>query len=236
MSDATPAPAPLIPDDPAAVIFDLDGTVVDTVAIRVEAWQRTFAELGIPTDRAHLATLMGSDGRRLAKEVASIAGRQVDDLRAEAVDRRSGQLFAELNTDPRPLPGVVELFTALATSPLPYSIATSSRAEQVDASVDALGLAQRPPVTDGSSVKHAKPAPDLLLLAAERLGVAARRCWYVGDATWDMLAARAAGMVAIGITTGAADEATLIRAGAHVVHPTLRELHADLVARRLLAG
>jgi pyrophosphatase PpaX len=167
-------------------------------------------------------------------EVAGLAGRQLDELRAEAIDRRSGELFAELNTTPRPLPGVVALLTALEASGLPWSIATSSRPEQVQASIDALGLPQRPPVTDGSSVKHAKPAPDLLLLAAEQLGQSARRCWYVGDATWDMLAARAAGMVAIGITTGAVDEPTLRRAGATTVHPTVEGLHADLRKRGLL--
>lgn len=234
MTDDTPQTLPEIPDDPAALLFDLDGTIVDTVATRVEAWLQTFRELGIAADRGHVAGLIGSDGRRLAKEVASLAGRQLDELRQEAIDQRAGKLFAELNTAPRPLPGIVSLIQALQAAAVPWSIATSSRAEQVHASIAALGLAEPPPVTDGSAVKHAKPAPDLLLLAAEQVGVAARRCWYVGDATWDMLAARAAGMVGIGITTGAVDETALRRAGATIVHPTVEGLHADLRARGLL--
>jgi len=234
--DATPRPQPDVPDDPAAILFDLDGTIVDTVETRVEAWMRTFSEVSIPADRGHVAGLIGSDGRRLATEVAALTGRQLDESRAEAIDRRSGQLFAELNTDPRPLPGIVELIAALRATGLPWSIATSSRAEQVHASVAALALAEAPPVTDGTAVRHAKPAPDLLLLAADQLGVTARTCWYVGDATWDMLAARAAGMVGIGITTGAADEVTLRRAGAANVWPTVEGLHAELRGRGLLPG
>lgn len=234
--DATPRPVSAIPDDPAAILFDLDGTIVDTVGTRVEAWVRTFAEVGIPAERPHLAGLIGCDGKRLAREVAALAGRQLDELRAEAIDRRSGQLFAELNTDPQPLPGIVELIAALRASGIPWSIATSSRMDQVHASLASLRLAEVPSVTDGTSVKHAKPAPDLLLLAAEQLGIPARTCWYVGDATWDMLAARAAGMVGIGITTGAVDEATLRRAGAAVVWPTVAGLHLELRERRLLPG
>jgi HAD superfamily hydrolase (TIGR01509 family) len=232
--DATPLAIPDIPEDPAALVFDLDGTIVDTVGTRVDAWLRTFAEVGIPADRTHLGTLIGSDGKRLAIEVAEVAGRRIDDVKAEAIDRRAGQLFGELNTDPRPLPGIREIIAALEGAGIPWTIATSSRAEQVQQSLAPLGLAHLPPLADGSQVKHAKPAPDVLLLAADLLGVPARRCWYVGDATWDMLAARAAAMTGIGITTGAADAITLRRAGAAIVHPTIVELHAALVDRRVL--
>jgi HAD superfamily hydrolase (TIGR01509 family) len=235
-ADATSRHIPEVPDDPAAILFDLDGTIVDTVGIRVEAWLQTFREVSIPADRSHVAGMIGSDGRRLAREVAAIAGRQLDDLRAEAIDKRAGELFEELNVEPRPLAGVREMLAALRESGLPWSIATSSRAAQVETSLDSLGLPSRPPVTDGSAVRHAKPAPDLLLLAAEQLGIPPRRCWYVGDATWDMLAARAAGMTAIGITTGAVDAASLRRAGATVVYPSMDGLHADLRDRRLISG
>lgn len=234
--DLAPGPARAIPDDPAAILFDLDGTIVDTVGTRIEAWVRTFAEAGIPADRAHLGTLMGSDGRRIAVEVAAIAGRSIDDARAEAIDRRSGQLFSRLNTDPTPLPGIRELLHALDAVGLPWSIATSSRAEQVQQSLAPLALPVPPRLADGSQVSHAKPAPDVLLLGATLLGVPARTCWYVGDATWDMLAARAANMTAIGVTTGVTDAEALRRAGASMVHPTLEGLHRDLVQRRLLPG
>ena len=221
--------------DPGALLFDLDGTLVDTVETRIRAWMQVFEDLGIPADREHLARLIGADGKRLAKEVANAAGRQIDDDRAEAIDRRSGEIFDDLNTNPRPIAGARQLLLALGRSSLPWAIATSSRPQQVRASVAALKLPEEPRIIDGSHVEHAKPAPDLLLLAAERLEVAAARCWYIGDSTWDMLAARAAGMVGIGVPYGAVSKSDLLNAGARAV-TSFRSLLADLQRRGLLTS
>ena len=214
-------------------MFDLDGTLVDTVETRIKAWLATFAEVGVPAEREHVARLIGADGKRLAREVAEVAGRHLDNSRAEAIDRRSGEIYDRLNTDPRPLPGVRALLTALSDSDLPWAIATSSRREQVGASVDALRLPRPPLIVDGSNVEHAKPAPDLLLVASQRLGTPARRCWYVGDSTWDMEACRAAGMIGLGVPYGAVSAAALRRAGAAAV-ATHRSLRADLRRRGLI--
>lgn len=214
-----------------AVIFDLDGTLVDTVGTRIAAWLRTFEEEGIPASQAQVAALIGSDGRRLARLVADAAGNPLDDERAEAIDSRSGQVYSELNRDPRPLPGARELLQALEQRGIRWAIATSSRPDQVGASVDALGLPARPAIVDGSHVAHAKPAPDLLLLAARELGVDPMRTWYVGDSVWDMQAARAAGMHAVGVTTGAATLRDLEAAGASTTVTDLAELVALLPAR-----
>lgn len=209
---------------PAAVIFDLDGTLVDTVETRIRAWLAVFAEEGIPADRPRVAALIGSDGRRLAREVAEAAGMPLAPGRDEAIDERCGRIFAELNDAPRPLPGGVELIGHLDAAGIPWAIATSSRREQVAASVDALHLSRAPLIVDGTHVAHAKPAPDLLLLTAAQLGADPAECWYVGDATWDMLACVAAGMPAIGVTTGAVDAAALIAAGASRVVASLDEI------------
>jgi HAD superfamily hydrolase (TIGR01509 family) len=210
---------------PAAVIFDLDGTLVDTVQTRIDAWSETFEEAGIPTTREELAPLIGVDGKRLAREVAALAGHPIDDDRAEEIDKRSGQIYERLNSNPKPLPGVRELVDALAERGLPWSIATSSRKDQVQTSVYALDLADEPSIVDASHVEHAKPEPDLLLRAAEELDVAPGRCWYVGDSTWDMVAAVAAGMLPIGVTAGAAvDEGALRGAGAAAMVKTLNEI------------
>ena len=206
---------------------------MDTVETRIEAWLATFAEVGIPADRAHVARLIGADGKRLANEVAQVAGRHLDGTRAEAVDRRSGEIYDRFNTDPRPLPGARTLLTALSRSDFLWAIATSSRREQVGASVNALRLPRPPLIVDGSAVEHAKPAPDLLLLASQRVATPARRCWYAGDSTWDMEAARAAGMTGLGMPYGVASAATLRRAGAAAV-TTHRSLQADLRRRGLI--
>ena len=210
---------------PAAVLFDLDGTLVDTVETRIDAWLDALEEAGLPTDHDRLGPLIGVDGKRLAREIAAVAGSPIDDERAEAIDKRSGEIYERLNHDPRALPGVREAVDAIEGRGIAWSIATSSRKDQVTASVAALGLDTDPTIVDASHVEHAKPEPDLLLLAAEQLGIEPGRCWYVGDSTWDMAAAVAAGMIPIGVTAGAAvDGAALRGAGAAVVIETLTEI------------
>jgi HAD superfamily hydrolase (TIGR01509 family) len=230
---AVPVGLPSLPQ-PVALLFDLDGTLVDTVETRIQAWLDTFERVGIPADRKHVAGLIGADGKRLAHEVAAIAGRTLSEDRAEAIDRAAGKRYDELNTDPKPLPGASELLAALERSDLPWAIATSSRREQVTTSVEALRLPQPPPIIDGSHVQHAKPAPDLLLLAAERLSVPARGCWYAGDATWDIRAARAAAMLGIGVPSGAVGRHDLERAGAAAIVDSLNELADELRRRQLI--
>ena len=214
------------------MLFDLDGTLIDTVETRITAWLDALAEAGIPTTRDRLAPLIGLDGRRLAREIASLDGVSLDDERAEAIDHASGELYSRLNREPRPLPGVHELVAVIKARGLPWAIATSSRASQVASSVEALGLDHRPTIVDASHVQHAKPEPDLLLLAAKALAVDPARCWYVGDSTWDMASAVAAAMIPIGVTAGSAvDEAALVGAGAGAVVGSLLDL-AEVLASR----
>ena len=214
---------------PKAVIFDLDGTLVDTVETRIEGWLATFEEVGILADRERLAPLIGVDGKRLAREIAALAGQVLDDDRAEAIDKRAGEIYEDLNQSPRPLPGVHELVDAIEAKDIPWSIATSSRKDQVMTSVRALGLQREPTIVDASHVEHAKPEPDLLLRAAEELGVEPPTAWYVGDSTWDMVAAVAAAMIPIGVTAGAAVSRTALEgAGAAAVVEELTELAQGL--------
>src|SRR5258706_2506246 len=205
--------SPGLASSAAALIFDLDGTLVDAVETRIVAWLRTFEERGIPAERAQVAKLIGSDGRRLARVVAEAAGRTIDSALADEIDRRAGEIYSELNTDPKPLPGARELLQALNDMGLPWAIATSSRPEQVGKSIESLKLSTPPKTIDGSRVEHAKPAPDLLLFAARELGVEPSRACYVGDSIWDMRAARAAGMPAIGEASGSATAGELPGAG-----------------------
>lgn len=210
---------------PAAVVFDLDGTLVDTVETRIAAWLETFDEVGLPATREILVPLIGLDGRRLAREVAALAGKPIDFDRSEAIDKLSGEIYERRNSDPKPLPGVGEVVQAIEARRLKWSIATSSRKDQVATSVNALGLPHDPSIVDASHVEHAKPEPDLLLRAAEELDLDPGRCWYVGDSTWDMVAAVAAGMIPIGVTAGSVvDPIVLAGAGAATVVRTLNDV------------
>jgi HAD superfamily hydrolase (TIGR01509 family) len=220
---------------PKALIFDLDGTLVDTVETRIDAWLRTFEEEHIAADRDHVAGLIGADGKKLAREVAQRSGRELSEADQERIDKRSGEIYDEINTNPQPTDGARSLLVALERSSLKWAIATSSRAEQTKASIASLELPEEPTIIDGSHVEHAKPAPDLLLLASQRLEEDPPNCWYVGDSEWDMKAAVAARMVAVGVAYGAVTDNDLRDAGAAVV-TTLGELESDLRDRGLLAG
>jgi HAD superfamily hydrolase (TIGR01509 family) len=223
-SPARPSEPTTLPR-PEAILFDLDGTLVDTVSTRIEAWLEVFERYGLPATREQIAPLIGLDGRRLAREVAAAAGRPIDDERAEEIDKACGEIFGRLNREPKPLPGVRALVDAIEALGIKWAIATSSRREQVATSISALGLTKEPTVVDGSHVEHAKPEPDLLLLAARQIEVDPGRCWYVGDSTWDMVSSVAAGLVAIGVTAGAAvGEEALRSAGARRVFRTLDEI------------
>ncbi len=239
-TDRTSSSEPVLPGslidlpEPAALLFDLDGTLVDTVQRRIAAWRVALNRHGIEADPVRIGGYIGSDGRFLAREMARLAGRGMDWAESDAIDRLSGDLFDELNKTPEPLPGASELLTALEESGVTFAIATSSQPGQVSVSVGALRLPSPPSITDGSHVEHAKPEPDLLLASAEQLGVPPDRCWYVGDATWDMIASSRAGMIGIGVTTGAVDAAALIEAGALIAIPDLALLLTALRTRGLV--
>lgn len=223
------SPAPPGLPAPAALILDLDGTLVDTVETRIRAWLQVFEEFGLPAARPQVARLIGVDGRRLAREVAESVARELPDGADEEIDRRCGEIYEALNRDPRPLPGARDLVLWLDDARLPWAIATSSRRQQVGASVAALDLPREPTIVDGTHVEHAKPAPDLLLLAARELAQPPEDCWCIGDSTWDMLAAVAAAMVPVGVTAGSAVSADeLTAAGARFITHALTELRLEL--------
>lgn len=216
---------------PQALLFDLDGTLVDTVGTRVAAWIDIFEQEGVPADPDFVAPLMGSDGRFAIQRVAEQAGLTIDEARATDIDDRAGTRFSELNRSPAALPGVAKLVAHLEAHGIDWAIATSSQPGQVQALIDALGLSEQPMITDGSDVEDAKPAPDLLLSAAKQLEHEPAGIWYIGDSKWDMLAAAAAGMVAIAVTTGATSAEVLIESGAVAVFDDLEGLLVHLIER-----
>jgi HAD superfamily hydrolase (TIGR01509 family) len=208
---------------PQAIIFDLDGTLVDTVGTRVDSWMEVFPNHGIDPEPAFLAPLMGSDGKLLARMVAEHCEVALKPGEDALIDIEAGAAFRILNAQPRTLPAATEILESLTDRGMPWAVATSSLPDDARESVQALGLRSMPLICDGADVEHAKPAPDLLLKAAGLLLAEPTETWYVGDSRWDMLASDAAGMRAIAVLTGATTEAELVDSGADVVYPTLRE-------------
>jgi HAD superfamily hydrolase (TIGR01509 family) len=211
-----------------ALIFDLDGTLVDTVYAHVFAWQRAFAEIGRPIDGWKIHRRIGMSGGLFARAAAREIGQPLDGEEVESVQRRHGELFRELEPDRRPLPGAVELLAELRAGGIVHGIATSGRRPQIDASIEALGITKDTVVVERGDVLRAKPEPDLFLECADRLGVQPGECYVVGDAVWDLLAARRAGMLSVGLLSGGYGYDELIQAGAFRVYDDPEELRRSL--------
>ena len=140
------------------------------------------------------------------------------------LQRRHGEIFREILPERRPLPGAIELLATLRSSGIVHGIATSGRRPEIDASLDALHVPADLVVVERGDVLRAKPEPDLFLACQERLGVAIADCYVVGDAVWDLLAARRAGMLSVGLLTGGYGEDELRAAGAFRVYRDPAEL------------
>jgi phosphoglycolate phosphatase-like HAD superfamily hydrolase len=149
-----------------ALIFDLDGTLIDTVYAHVFAWQRALAEAEMPIDGWRIHRRIGMSGGLFARAVAREVGRELTDAETEEIQRRHGEIFRGLLPERRPLPGA--------------------------------------------------------------LGVQPVDCYVVGDAVWDLLAARRARMLSIGLLSGGYGADELLAAGAFRVYEDSAELHRSL--------
>jgi HAD superfamily hydrolase (TIGR01549 family) len=211
-----------------ALIFDLDGTLVDTVYAHVFAWQRALDEAELPIEAWKIHRRIGMSGGLFTRAVAREVGRPLTPGEAEEIQARHGELFRELLPDRRPLPGAVELLAGLRELGVAYGIATSGRRPEIDRSLDVLGIGEDTVVVERGRVQRAKPEPDLFLSCADQLGVPADECFVVGDAVWDLLAARRAHMFSIGLLSGGYGEDELIRAGAFRVYRDAEQLRSSL--------
>ena len=211
-----------------ALIFDLDGTLIDTVYAHVFAWQQALNEVGMPIEGWRIHRRIGMSGGLFTRAVAREVGRPLSPEEANATQARHGELFRALLPERRPLPGAVELLAELRALGVAHGIATSGRRPEIDASLEAIGVGDETVVIERGLVSRAKPEPDLFVACAERLGVAAEECYVVGDAVWDLLAARRARMLSVGLLSGGYGEDELTRAGAFRVYRDAEELRESL--------
>ena len=211
-----------------ALIFDLDGTLVDTVYAHVFAWQRALAERGMAIDGWRIHRRIGMSGGLFTRAVGRELGRALDEAEAHALQDRHGELFREMLPERRALPGAVSLLAALRAGGVVHGIATSGRRPEIDASLAVLDVPDETVVVQRGDVERAKPAPDLFLECARRLGAENDECFVVGDAVWDLLAARRARMLSVGLLSGGYGDDELTRAGAFRVYRDPAELHSAL--------
>ena len=211
-----------------ALIFDLDGTLVDSVYQHVLAWHEALQKDGIELSVWRIHRRIGMSGGLFARAAAREIGRPLSPTEAETIQRRHGEIYREILPERQPLPGAIELLADLRAERIVHGIATSGRRPEIDASLEALGVGEETVVVERGDVERAKPEPDLFLTCAERLGASASDSYVIGDAVWDLLAARRAGMLSVGLLSGGYGEDELTRAGAFRVYRDPAELRQSL--------
>jgi HAD superfamily hydrolase (TIGR01549 family) len=217
-----------------AFLFDLDGTLVDSVYQHVLAWREALEAGGIHLAVWRIHRQIGMSGGLFVNALAREVGRSVSVEEAERIHQVHGEAFTRYASQVRPLPGASELLNYLTASSVPWAIATSGRLESASLSLRLLNINTEVPIITRDMVQHAKPDPDLFLAAAEKLGIEIGNAVVVGDSIWDLLAARRARALSVGLLSGGYGREELERAGAYRVYNDPADLlrHLDEVGSR----
>jgi HAD superfamily hydrolase (TIGR01549 family) len=218
-----------------AFLFDLDGTLVDSVYQHVLAWREALEIEGIDVSIWRIHRKIGMSGGLFTNMLLRETGFHIDPDRRERLRRLHADAFSRRSGEIHPLPGARELLHYLTEASIPWAIATSGRMESARSTLETLGVdVDRTPIVTRDQVKFAKPDPDLFLAAAVRLGVPVERSTVVGDSVWDMLAAQRARSLGVGLLSGGYSRDELERAGAYRVYDDPADLlnHIDEVGAR----
>jgi len=217
-----------------AFLFDLDGTLVDSVYQHVLAWREALEAGGIQLAVWRIHRQIGMSGGLFVNALARETGRTLSTEEAERIHEVHTEAFKRYSSQVRPLPGAEELLNYLTEVGVPWAIATSGRIESARISLRLLGIGEDVPIITRDLVRHAKPDPDLFLAAAEKLGIATSDSVVVGDSIWDLLAARRARALGVGLLSGGYGREELERAGAYRVYNDPADLlkHLDEVGVR----
>ncbi|MFY0406978.1 HAD family hydrolase [Solicola sp. PLA-1-18] len=204
-----------------AVLMDIDGTLVDSNYLHVDAWVKAFADVGASVDSWRVHRRIGMDGSRLVAELLGAS----DDPRADDVKQAHSRHYADRADELSVLDGGRELVAALAARGLTVVLATSAPEDELEKLRGLLEIEDDVDVvTSGDDASQAKPAPDVVRVALDRAGVSPGRAVMVGDAVWDMEAATTVGVRAVGLLSGGIGADELRRAGAVEVWEGPRDL------------
>jgi HAD superfamily hydrolase (TIGR01549 family) len=233
-ADISPPPAPVPPRPGPAFLFDLDGTLVDSVYQHVLAWRDALEAAGIELSVWRIHRRIGMSGGLFVNALLRETGHAVTPEEAAKLQRLHAQAYARLSPQIRPLPGARALLDYLTQANVPWAIATSGRLESAQPTLDLLELQPSVPIITRDLVQHAKPDPDLFLAAADRLGVDITQSVVVGDSVWDLLAARRARALGVGLLSGGYGLDELQDAGAYRVYQDPADMlrHLDEVGVR----
>ena len=210
-------------------LFDLDGTLVDSVYQHVLAWKEALDADGIELSVWRIHRRIGMSGGLFSRALMRESGLELDDAFRERLSRGHAEAFKRRLASIRPLPGAVALLGHLSGTRVAWAIATSGRAETAMPMIQTLGQPMdRITIVTRDQVAFAKPNPDLFIEAARRLKKSPGDCFVVGDSIWDMLAAQRAGSLGVGLLSGGYGDDELVRAGAFRVFSEPADLLAGL--------
>jgi HAD superfamily hydrolase (TIGR01509 family) len=221
-------------DRTQAFLFDLDGTLIDSVYQHVLAWQDALDQMGIELAVWRIHRKIGMSGGLFANALQRETGQLLTTDETARLRKLHAESFRERAEQLRPLPGARALLAYLTESGVPWAIATSGYLESAAPMIEMLAVGADVPVITRDQVTHAKPDPDLFLAAAERLGADIAESVVVGDSVWDLLAARRARALGVGLLSGGYGQDELERAGAYRVYADPADLlgHLDEVGVR----
>jgi len=226
-----------MPRNDTAFLFDLDGTLVDSVYQHVLAWKEALDKEGVELSVWRIHRKIGMSGGLFANILLRETGLEITSERLARLREWHAEAFNRQHTQGsvRPLPGARELLAYLTAQDIPWAIATSGRMQTAARNLEALGVdPSKIPVVTRDQVRHAKPDPDLFLAAAARLGVDIHHSLVIGDSVWDMLAAQRARALGVGLLSGGYGLAELQQSGAFRVYDDPADLlrNIDEVAAR----
>jgi HAD superfamily hydrolase (TIGR01509 family) len=213
---------------PPALLFDLDGTLIDSVYQHVLAWREALAEFGVDVPIWRIHRRIGMSGGLFVTALRREIANKLTDEQLRELSQRHAEAYARLRDSVRPLPGARELLATLTEQGVTWAIATSGQAGSARPALELLGLPNDTPMVTRDQVRHAKPDPDLFLTAAALVGVDIRHAVVVGDSVWDLLASRRAGSLGVGLLSGGYGSDELERAGAYRVYADPADLLAHL--------
>jgi HAD superfamily hydrolase (TIGR01509 family) len=211
-----------------AFLFDLDGTLIDSVYQHVIAWREALEQVDLSLAVWKIHRRIGMSGGLFVTALRRELGEELDDETVARLPDLHTEAFTRHYEGVRPLPGASELLGSLTEQGIPWAIATSGAERTAGRSRALLGLPDDVPMVTRDQVRYAKPDPDLFLTAATRIGVDIRDSIVVGDSVWDLLAARRAGALGIGLLSGGYGREELIYAGAFRVYEDPGDLLAHL--------
>jgi HAD superfamily hydrolase (TIGR01509 family) len=211
-----------------AFLFDLDGTLIDSVYQHVIAWRAALTEIGIDLSVWRIHRRIGMSGGLFVHALLRETGRTLSPEDIAELQLAHAAEYRKQMGSVTALPGARELLAALTAARVRWGIATSGYAATALPALELLGLPEDTPMVTRDLVRHAKPDPDLFLAAAALLGVDPRQTMVVGDSVWDLLAARRAGALGIGLQSGGYGREELERAGAYRVYADPAEMLARL--------